>query len=42
MNNLMAGTNIGTLFVDHQLRIQRYTPRRPASSTLSRPISGGR
>lgn len=26
MNNLMAGTNIGTLFLDHQLRIQRYTP----------------
>jgi two-component system CheB/CheR fusion protein len=26
MNNLMASTNIGTLFLDHQLRIQRFTP----------------
>ena len=26
MNNLLAGTGIGTLFVDHQLRIQRFTP----------------
>ncbi len=26
MTNLLAGTNIGTLFVDHQLRIQRFTP----------------
>jgi two-component system CheB/CheR fusion protein len=26
MNNLMAGTGIGTIFVDHQLRIQRFTP----------------
>ena len=43
MNNLMASTNIGTLFLDHQLRIQRFTPGdRPASSTSSRPISGGR
>jgi two-component system CheB/CheR fusion protein len=26
MNNLLSGTGIGTVFVDHQLRILRYTP----------------
>nr|WP_245535836.1 chemotaxis protein CheB [Thiorhodococcus drewsii] len=26
MNNLLAGTGVATLFVDHQLRITRYTP----------------
>ncbi|MDD2369129.1 MAG: chemotaxis protein CheB, partial [Sulfuricurvum sp.] len=26
MNNLLAGTNIGTVFVDHKLRILRFTP----------------
>jgi two-component system CheB/CheR fusion protein len=26
MNNLLAGTNIGTVFVDHDLRILRFTP----------------
>ena len=26
MNNLLAGTGIGTLFVDHRLRILRFTP----------------
>ena len=26
MNNLLAGTGIGTIFVDHQLRIMRFTP----------------
>jgi two-component system CheB/CheR fusion protein len=26
MNNLLAGTGVGTLFVDHQMRISRYTP----------------
>ena len=31
MNNLLAGTGIGTIFVDHQLRILRFTP---AASTI--------
>jgi two-component system CheB/CheR fusion protein len=26
MNNLLAGTNIGTVFVDHKLRVMRFTP----------------
>ncbi len=26
MNNMVAGTGIGTVFVDHQLRILRFTP----------------
>ncbi|MDA3897510.1 MAG: PAS domain-containing protein [Desulfobacteraceae bacterium] len=26
MNNLLAGTGIGTVFVDHELRILRFTP----------------
>ena len=26
MNNLLAGTGIGTIFVDHQLLLQRFTP----------------
>ncbi len=26
MNNLLAGTGVGTIFLDHQLRIQRFTP----------------
>ncbi|MDR3602956.1 MAG: chemotaxis protein CheB [Desulfosporosinus sp.] len=26
MNNLLAGTGIGTVYVDHQLRILRFTP----------------
>ena len=33
MNNLLAGTGIGTVFVDHQLRILRFTPA--ASSILN-------
>ncbi|WP_051080328.1 chemotaxis protein CheB [Thiomicrorhabdus arctica] len=26
MNNLLAGTNIGTVFVDHKLHVMRFTP----------------
>ncbi|MBW6519918.1 MAG: PAS domain-containing protein [Desulfoarculaceae bacterium] len=26
MNNLLAGTDIGMIFIDHHLRIQRFTP----------------
>jgi two-component system CheB/CheR fusion protein len=26
MNNLLAGTGVGTIFVDHQLNISRFTP----------------
>jgi len=26
MNNLLAGTGVGTVFVDHSLRVSRYTP----------------
>lgn len=26
MNNLLAGTGVGTIFVDHDLRVQRFTP----------------
>jgi two-component system CheB/CheR fusion protein len=33
MNNLLAGTGIGTVFVDHQLRILRFTPA--ASSIIN-------
>ena len=33
MNNLLAGTDVGTVFVDRDLRIQRYTPLRRRLST---------
>jgi two-component system CheB/CheR fusion protein len=44
MNNLLASTNIGTLFVDHQLRIQRFTPATTRiinliSTDIRRPVS---
>jgi two-component system CheB/CheR fusion protein len=37
MNNLLAGTGIGTVFVDHQLRILRFTP---AASAIINLIPG--
>jgi two-component system, chemotaxis family, CheB/CheR fusion protein len=44
MNNMLTGTGVGFLFVDHQLRIQRFTPSAAAvinliQSDLGRPIS---
>jgi len=43
MNNLLAGTGIATVFVDHQLRILRFTPTANAitnliPSDLGRPV----
>ena len=37
MNNLLSGTGIGTVFMDHQLRILRFTP---AASTIINLIQG--
>ena len=44
MNNLLAGTNIGTVFVDFQLRILRFTPATKAIinliiSDVGRPVA---
>ena len=44
MNNLLAGTGIGTVFVDHQLRILRFTPTASAIinlilSDVGRPVA---
>ena len=44
MNNLLAGTGIGTIFVDHHLRILRYTPAVSAIinlivSDVGRPVA---
>jgi len=44
MNNLMAGTGIGTIFVDHQLHILRFTPTSTRiinliPSDVGRPVS---
>jgi two-component system CheB/CheR fusion protein len=41
MNNLLAGTGIGTVFVDHQLRILRFTPAARTIINLS-PSDVGR
>lgn len=43
MNNLLAGTGMGTIFVDHQKRIKRFTPAitqvmNLISSDVGRPI----
>ncbi len=37
MNNLLAGTGVGTVFVDHQLRILRFTP--PATKIINLILS---
>jgi two-component system CheB/CheR fusion protein len=44
MNNLLAGTGIGTVFVDHQLRILRFTPAASAiinliQNDVGRPVT---
>jgi len=44
MNNLLAGTGMGTIFVDHQIRIQRFTPAitqviNLIATDLGRPIA---
>ena len=44
MNNLLAGTGIGTIFVDHQLHIQRFTPAATQiisliQTDIGRPVS---
>jgi two-component system CheB/CheR fusion protein len=44
MNNLLAGTGVGTVFVDHQLRILRFTPAATTiinliTSDLGRPVA---
>ena len=44
MNNLLAGTNVATIFVDHQLRILRFTPAAAQiinmiPSDLGRPVN---
>jgi len=44
MNNLLAGSGIGTLFVDHKLRILRFTPAASKiinliASDMGRPVA---
>jgi two-component system CheB/CheR fusion protein len=44
MNNLLAGTDVGTVFVDHQLRILRFTPAASSiinliASDVGRPVA---
>ena len=40
MNNLLAGTGVGTVFVDHQLRILRFTPEARVIINLIRGDEG--
>lgn len=40
MNNLLAGTGVGTIFVDHKLCIQRFTPAATAVVNLIRTDVG--
>ena len=40
MNNLLAGTGVGTLFVDMQLRITRFTPAITQVINLIQPDVG--
>jgi len=40
MNNLLAGTGVGTIFVDHQLCVQRFTPAVTAVINLIRSDVG--
>ncbi len=40
MNNLLAGTGIGTVFVDHQLRILRFTPAASAIAHIVSNLTG--
>ncbi len=42
MSNLLAGTGIGTIFVDFQLHIQRFTPAVTPLINLIPSMSGGR
>ena len=39
MNNLLAGTGIGTIFVDEQLNIQRFTPAVTRISAFVRTVA---
>jgi two-component system CheB/CheR fusion protein len=40
MNNLLAGTGVGTIFVDHQICVQRFTPATTALINLIRTDIG--
>ena len=42
LQNLMAATDVGTLFLDPALRIKLFTPRLSNSSTSRRATRGGR
>src|SRR5438477_8937450 len=42
LNNLMASTDIGTVFLDRQLRVHRFTPSAQKILILFRPTWAGR